>query len=145
MTTGFQYLFNEVASRSDIWNRRNVRGVATREVSDGGIYSETQYGEWQDLDVNVPAPLIPQARGLGFLLQAYQELIVDQSRINTTIQVQGYNLYEYDAIYDLENGRRVNEMINFGSKRLIDSYNRDMLGTARESRENRQCVKAVTC
>lgn len=95
------------------------------------------------VDVSIPA--VPQARGLGFLLDAYQELVVDQFRINTTIQIQNYNLYEYDAVYNLENGQRVNQMINFSSERFFKTIYEEINNTARESREYRQCIKAVTC
>ena len=142
MTTDFQYLFNEM---SDIWNRKNVSTVIIRRESAGEIYSETIYGEWQTTDNNVPIPPIPQARGLSFMMDVYQGAIVDQYRINTTVQMQDYNLYEYDAVYDLDNGQTVNLQFKHSSGRFIRTIREEIPNTRREVREHRRCIRAITC
>ena len=165
-TAAFNYLYNSVSragssgggrsAEGDIWNKRNVRGVVYKKESVGEIYSYTDYGEWRDIDLNIPVSSAASVFRIGyanpislpllFAMDAVQEVIVSQQRTDTIIQMQDYNIYEYDSVYDLVNGQRVNEMFNFGSKRFIDRIQSEIPGAARRSSiERRKCLRTITC
>ena len=165
-TAAFNYLYNSVSragssgggrsAEGDIWNKRNVRGVVYKREAVGEIYSYTDYGEWRDIDLNIPVSSAASVFRIGyanpislpllFAMDAVQEVIVSQQRTDTIIQMQDYNIYEYDSVYDLVNGQRVNEMFNFGSKRFIDRIQSEIPGAARRSSiERRKCLRTITC
>lgn len=129
VTAAFGYLFNQMSNkqRDDIWNRKAVRGTTKRYKLDGGpyqgVYSE---GEWQTYkaDSNVdPTDLIPANAVRNGVVLTIKALTITTEQMREVIRgdIQDYNVVEYDSVFDLVNGERVNEQIYYGSGRAIDT------------------------
>lgn len=108
----------------DIWNRKAVRGTTKIYEPDGspyqGVYNE---GEWQTYNAdNIdPTDLIPAKalrKGAVLAIKALTTT-TDQFREIIRGDIQDYNVVEYDSVFDLVNGERVNEQIYYDSGRNI--------------------------
>jgi hypothetical protein len=98
----------------DIWYGRAIRGRALVLKPTGAPYIAEIEGNWESFNagsVDV-ADIIPQKK----TITAIKVLTVTRDEVRTvdTLEIQDFEMLEYDTVYDLKNGNKVNEVILFG-------------------------------
>ncbi len=141
-------MFNDLKSNFDIWNRRNVSGkVETREI-DGppyqGEYPRTT--PWKTIQVQDGldvSDLVPAKK----VYQAARALTVSATQVRTVVtgDIQDFNIYEYDAVFDFINGKEVNIERKFGTKTFVRRESVNLEKNVRQSIETRTCFVVLGC
>lgn len=70
-------------------------------------------------------------------------ITTDQFREVIRGDIQDYNVVEYDSVYDLVNGQRVNEQIYYGSRRNIGTESIHTNQNVTRSIELRTCYLGI--
>ncbi|MBN1007895.1 RHS repeat-associated core domain-containing protein, partial [Amphritea pacifica] len=123
VTGAFSRMLNDDAD----WNRKAIRAKRVVQIaSDKGSYMKTEYGEWQakpsdQLNVDI-LDIIPATRTIRALKAIDTLMFNDEVRSVYSVEYREYTDYEYDTLYDLENGKKVNVQFYQGSRRELSTY-----------------------
>ena len=144
VTGAFSRAFNDEqqhGKRQDVWNSKNKKGKITEDISVGQPFDKKIHeSEWMtykpsDLDLST---FIPSRRIVDLIKIA--TFTVDQARTVTYGSFQKYDVYEYDAIFDVDNGNRVNVRYDYSSRRLVDKTDVPIEGSEYSKVETRSCL-----
>ena len=137
--TAFQYLFNE-ASKMDVWNRKVLKDTIILEEPVGepyqGIYEKSDWRIYNGSQVHA-SDALPHKRILAVIKALSTQY--DELREITTGDLQNYESYRYDTVYDLVNGERVNESILYETRSYIGSRTGYLNTNVSTKTENRSC------
>lgn len=150
LTGAFSYLLNECLSTGcgDLWgevyNQKAVRGTTERKEPVGdiyeGIYDE---GEWSAdyADQMHASDALPGKK----IIKAFQALSTKytQKRVVVYGDMQVFETYEYETLYDLSNGQRVNERIIWNTEKFISREVIKLETNIRSVSESRDCYVIV--
>ena len=136
-------MFSEHKSGIDPWNRKAVRGKKEHARPFGssyrGYYSKSA---WASVPSNVNlSDFIPGRAAASWLSRVIGFLTgtVTQTREVTTGDYQDLLVYEYDSVYDIENGEKVNEQIIYSSEASLGIKSVPTNHNVREEIESRTC------
>jgi len=138
----------DLAHDIDIWNRRNVSGKVERKEWSGPPYR----GEYP---ATTPWETVQIKDGLDFgdlapakkFLQIARALTVTAEQARTVIigDIQDYKIYEYDEVFDLVNGKKVNIQRKFSTETFVRRESKIKKTNVRSKVETRTCYVVLGC
>ena len=141
VSAAFTHLFN---TEVDVWNRKAQRGklLEYRKIKGSrirrGIYNTS---EWKTYTIEEAAP--PGLKG-GWGLVSKGFVQISESQTIITGDIQDFEMYEFETIYDLDNGVKVNEYKIYSTERYIGEFLGMHIGTnVKTSIITRSCYRVI--
>ena len=143
-TAALAHLLNKEATRMDVWNRRAMRGTVRIKKVVGqpyqGVYDRTEWAKHTSLDFTDFSPTKKVTALFKILTARYTE-----TRVVTIGDIQDKVIYEYDTVFDLQNGEVVNEGILWRTERYIDTVRVQLNNNVTTIIESRDCFVILGC
>ncbi len=135
----------------DVFNRENVSGKVRQEEIFGEPFdAELEASPWETIQVSDGVDLgdlVPQnaARKRVVSIARALTITVTQARTVTTGQVQRFKVFEFDAVFDLVDGNKVNIDRKFGTKTFVETITKPTGRNLRTFSETRTCFAVIGC